>query len=662
MTKGLLVSRVNKIKLYKNYVRTKNLDDLEKFKNFRNIYNRLVRVVKKEYYHNRVENCKNPKMVWDMYNELTNRNVSSKSLNELNINGTISKDDLEISEHFNDFFSSVGPAIAESIPITNIDPMNFLNYPENIPSLDFGEIGPVFISDIIKTFEPKKSVDMDGISMHLLKYIDSAIAVPLAHVFNLSLRSGIFPDKLKMSRVIPIFKSGDSTIPDNYRPISLVNAFGKILEKIVALKLINHLDSNNLIYQKQFGFQKGLSTEHNLIHLVNYVSKAMNDNKFCVGIFLDIKKAFDVVPHDLLLKKLKRLGIKNNALSWFKSYLANRSQCVEINGRRSGPRKIKLSVMQGSVLGPLLFLCFINDLGNVSELFKLLFADDTCALHSDKDFTNLINYANSELQKILTWFSANKLAVNVNKCKYIIFHNRGKVIPDTPRIIFNYNVTAANPDPGLFFPIERVKGDATYKYLGVLLDENLNLNKHSEYICNKLSKALFCLTRVKTLLPNRSLVNLYFALFNSHLLYCVNILGSTSQKNINKIHKLQKKAIRIVKNAPYNAHTAGFFADLDILPFDKLIVYHRALFMHSIKYEYAPASFTNTWLLNNERNLMYNLRNTAEFAIIPPRFEGFKKYPLYCFPFIWNNLDDVKLHRNRTTFKIELKRKLFESL
>jgi hypothetical protein len=318
--------------------------------------------------------------------------------------------------------------------------------------------------------------------------------------------------------------------------------------------------------------------------------------------------------------------------------------------------------MQGSVLGPLLFLCFINDLGNVSELFKLLFADDTCALHSDKDFNNLINFANGELQKILQWFSANKLAVNVNKCKYIIFHNRGKVIPDAPKVVFNYNESVGEPDPSRIYPIERIKGDSTYKYLGILLDENLNFNKHTEYICSKLSKAIFCITRVKTLLPNKSLVNLYFALFNSHLLYCINILGSTSQKNITKIHKIQKKAVRILKNAHFNAHTAELFADLGILPFDKLIVFHRALFMHSVKYGYVPNSFSNTWPLNNERNVVYNLRNTAEFTITPPRFEGFKKYPLYTFPSTWNNLDDVKLHRNRTTFKIELKKNLLESL
>jgi hypothetical protein len=276
---------------------------------------------------------------------------------------------------------------------------------------------------------------MDGISLHLIKYIDTAIVLPLLHIFNLSFSTGTFPDSFKTSRGIPIFKTGDPTSTDNCRPISFINTFGKILEKIVSLKLIKHLNDNQLIYQYQFGFQKGLSTEHNLIHLSNFIGEALNENKYCVGNFLDIKKAFDVVPLNLLLQKLNKMGVRNRALDWFRSYLSDRSQCVEINGSKSTPRSIKLSVMQGSVLGPLLFLCFINDLENVLDLFKLLFAVDTCALHADKDFNNLITHA-----------------------------------------------------------IE------TYKYLGVLLDENFNLNKHTDYVCNKLSRALFCINRVKSLL------------------------------------------------------------------------------------------------------------------------------------------------------------------
>jgi hypothetical protein len=167
MTKGLLVSRVNKIKSYKKYIFKKNVENLEKFKNYLNLYNRLVRLVKRGYYHDKVENCKNPKMVWEVYNELTNRNSTSKIINELNINGITTKDDLKISEHFNDFFSTVGPVIADSIPKTNTDPVTFLQYPENVPKLKFGEIGPIYISEVLKTFEPKKSMDMDGISVKI---------------------------------------------------------------------------------------------------------------------------------------------------------------------------------------------------------------------------------------------------------------------------------------------------------------------------------------------------------------------------------------------------------------------------------------------------------------------------------------------------------------
>jgi hypothetical protein len=376
---------------------------------------------------------------------------------------------------------------------------------------------------------------------------------------------------------------------------------------------------------------------------------------------LDIKKAFDVVPHNLLIKKLDKMGVKNRELDWFRSYLTDRSQCVEINGKKSTPRKIKLSVMQGSVLGPLLFLCFINDLCNVSELFKLLFADDTCALHADNNFANLINFANQEMQKILHWFSANKLAVNVSKCKYIIFHNRGKKIPENPKLIFNYNV-GNQQDPNLQIPIERIMGDETYKYLGVLIDENFNLNRHTDFICNKLSRALFCMNRVKSFLQKRSLKNLYFALFNSHLLYCANILGATSQQNIKRILTLQKKAVRIVFNAAYNAHTHEFFKDLNTLPFDKLLFFQRAVFMHSIRYNYAPLSFAETWPLNDLRNLNYNLRNVSEFIVPPPRFEGFRRFPIYSFPNTWNSLDNVKLQRNKITFCIELKRVLFEEI
>ena len=517
--------------------------------------------------------------------------------------------------------------------------------------------------------DPKKSKDMDDISLDLLKSIDTSIAKPLAHIFNLSLKTGIFPNKLKVSRVVPIFKNGDKHLCDNYRPISLVNTIAKILEKIVAVKFSNHLELNKLLYIHQFGFQKKLSTEHNLLHLTNYVSKALNDDEFCIGIFLDLKKAFDVVPHDILLKKLNYLGVNDNALAWFNSYLSGRTQCVNINGILSSPRNINISVMQGSVLGPLLFLCFINDLHTASKLFTLLFADDTCCLYAGKNLKDLIKFCNDELQKIANWFSANKLAVNVNKCKYIIFHNKGKKLQfDNEKIIFNCNEFGKDDFSENILPLDRIHADANlaenrcFKYLGILLDENLSFRNHIDYICKKLSKSLFCLRRAKPLLNEKALRTLYFAIFHSHLLYCANLIGCASKTDLKKIAVLQKKAIRIISNSNYNAHTKPIFNDLKILPFENILYEQKMLFMHAIYNNYAPPSFLNVWPKNVNRDLPHELRNESNFVLPRPRFEGFKKYPLYSFAKSWNESGDLRLYSNPTTFKITLRNQLLEQL
>ena len=250
-----------------------------------------------------------------------------------------------------------------SLPHPQILTLIFPPPDENL-TFDIGKTGQVHVIDIIKSLPPKNSTDLMGISTKLLKFVKLEISTPLAHVFQLSFEQGIFPENLKTSRTIPIFKSGDKFNIDNYRPISLVNSISKIIEKMVSVKLTNYLQINKLISPWQFGFQKYLNTEHNLIHAVNFIGEAMNRGDFCIGVFFDLRKAFDVVQHDVLLNKLSKLGVKNSALNWFKSYLSNRKQVVDIHGTLSEVKNISCSVLQGSILGPLLFLCFINDFAN----------------------------------------------------------------------------------------------------------------------------------------------------------------------------------------------------------------------------------------------------------------------------------------------------------
>jgi hypothetical protein len=190
---------------------------------------------------------------------------------------------------------------------------------------------------------------------------------------------------------------------------------------MVSSKLTIHLQLNKLLYKHQYGFQRGLSTEHNLIHVTNFIGNALNNGNYCIGIFLDLHKAFDTCSHSKLLTKLKKLGVNGTAFDWFKSYLNNRHQCVEVNNTRSMNAPIDCGVFQGSILGPLLFLCYINDIYNATDLATFLFADDTSCLAEHKDLRTLINYVNTELQKLAVWFKANKMAVNVTKTNYIIF-------------------------------------------------------------------------------------------------------------------------------------------------------------------------------------------------------------------------------------------------
>jgi hypothetical protein len=425
---------------------------------------------------------------------------------------------------------------------------------------------------------------------------------------------------------------------------------------MVSIQLINHLELNNLLYHHQYGFQPKKTKEHNLTHLSNYIFNALNEKKYCIGLFLDFKKAFDVCPYSIHLKKLKKYGINGNTHEWFKSYLSDRIQKVDINGNLSSEKVFNISVIQGSILGPILFLIYINDLYTCSELLTLMFADDTAGLASHTNIDVLTTFVNAELKKIAEWFRINKMAVNVNKTKFMIFHTKGKIIPlNSAKIFYDDNETGKN-NPNLVYEIERYHSNhennecRAYKLLGIYLDENFTLNKHIDILSGKLSKSLYCINKVKNFLSKKALITLYYALFHSHLTYCPNIISCTSSSNINRILKLQKKAIRIITFNNYNAHTNPIFKELNLLPYDKLLTYSKLMFMHSVHYNYCPSSFNNSWQLNLVQNNEHNLRNQNDYSLTFPRIEQFKKSPLYSLPFLWNSLDDIKLQRNRTTF------------
>ena len=295
----------------------------------------------------------------------------------------------------------------------------------------------------------------------------------------------------------------------------------------------------------QYGFQPNRSTEHAILELQDRIMKIMTNKKCCVGVFMDLSKAFDTLDHKILLDKLEHYGIRGIAHDWFRNYLTNRKQYVNINGTSSGQLPITCGVPQGSILGPLLFLIYVNDLANVSKnAITILFADDTNTIYEGTSYDELMITVQDDLKDISNWFKTNKLALNETKTKFMIFHTRFNKPPDSFKIVLN------NVD------LERV--DNT-KFLGVLIQENLGWKTHIDYICDRVSRATSILARLKHYLPKSALLLIYNSLCISHMMYAISVWGEAPKSNIDRMIKLQKKGLRHVTNSKYNAHTEPLF-------------------------------------------------------------------------------------------------------
>ena len=336
---------------------------------------------------------------------------------------------------------------------------------------------------------------------------------PLTHILNLSLCQGVFPQELKIAKVIPLYKSGDTKIINNYRPVSVLSVFSKLFERIVETRLFSFVNQNEILYKYQFGFRKKYNTNSALVLITDKIMNALNNNEIVLGLFLDFTKAFNCVNHEILIKKLEKYGIRGICLDWFINYLLSWKQYVCFNGTNSEVLYINCGVPQGSILGPVLFLLYINDLANVSKiLFPILYADDTNIFITGKNIDTMVEIINNEICKLVEWLHMNKLFLNIEKTQYMIFSLRKKI----------------KPEKDIYIQDKIIQQVEYTKFLGIFIDCKMSWINHINHVKSKVAKGIGILCKARKYLKRSTLLTLYYSFIYPYITYCLEVWGNAN--------------------------------------------------------------------------------------------------------------------------------------
>ena len=627
---------VNMKSTYFNLLRI-NAITKEENNRFKNKVKSAINKAKNAYYQNLFNrNMNNMRATWKTLNNLMGKTARSGSPGLLRYNGVEYGDDSDICEILSDYFYKVPLELDSEVPQSDLDPTVNVNNYVHAP-LVFSPCTPDEVSEIIAKLKPTKQ-GKNNIPINLLVSNRDILAPIFCTFLNSCIEKQVFPNPLKIAKIIPIFKKGDPCEPSNYRPISILPYVSKIYEKNLYLRLANYFSENLLFCPQQFGFRSNMSTLDAIIHFTEILFDALNNFETVLNIFIDFSKAFDTVNHCILLRKLEKYGILGLANKLIENFLKNRIQIVHHNNSSSLPKISNIGVPQGSVLGPLLFLIFVNDLPQLSRNFlTTMFADDCSLQFVDRDLENLLETCNTELRIFERWSNYNRLTINIGKTYALLVSN----------------IYDSIPEQSISFHDQPINFIRETKFLGVFLDNKLKFDKHIQSICSKVSKSVGILYRLKIQkIPDSCLRMTYFSLIHPYLIYCLPVFGSTYDCHLNPLIVLQKRAIRILNNADYTDHTNPLFFASKILKF-------KDQYKHSL----GTYIYRNTEILDNfTRNHNYSTRQRNEYLAPFARLRSTQQSVLFNAINNWNSIpDNIKNSISLPSFKYKYKQHLLES-